>query len=987
MFDEFFSTPEGESSGQRHVTEPEMRMRPGLYPMPGFASGKYDWLEPVLRGAYITQPLLGNIALPSNLRAKLHTVASDALTASLGRSYLPEYGLSDFYSDILVLETALLLRGWTGADERGESGIFWEYIFNQYALPYDDSFGGSHAYKIFRTAIAKSLRRHGRLMVPTGQKYYTTMLIHALAPKAKFFALFEQIFAFYAETLGYRYIKNDTAFQAFSRAMKRRFESGRVNKDDNIHIKSVQSSSAIRELFLRCPGYMALFVERVVRAMDSLVASGTMEAHTYIDTLLVDWYGARSREAHVTARRARSRAGTERVITEFSGIRAAYRCEDGQVSLVIPSIRLGEMPSVLPRVTVYRFPGDEAPYSENLRYYGDDFCITSRRETIPIDALMPAGAARIEPRLVISHGGADIYDSGAKLYRDFIAFDDGGGEMTKRPDGGYVSVFTAEEGDFRGEDSAPDCSASVCGGGLLYRILIDSATFISINGTNLFPVEKLVSGLALNLSVAPVGGCAYMAEQRECAVFTAGPTLTITSESGQIARKYSLLIDGAPHHPPARERSREEMLSAALPDGPGVHELRIVENASRRQVHSLCYVVIADFSLRFDGFYYVDHFPENGALEISSAGETRRLPYKLLPGQQTMPVPFMEGELALSIPTLTCRLGGVPIPPEGGTLWHGDIAMSALLDIGVPRGYSCTIAVGPRLFEASPVELGNEIRAGHSGDTEPVGLILRKGEAPPVQVGLFDIAFTPRFKTEPLVAEGGGLLWCIEDNFIGDRESGFELSITQRGREIGQYSAGHSDAVIPLDAPLEDGVYRYAVSQKPSGFFGKTTEIFRGRFTVGDPALFRFEGRAVVVTEAITDHERVALRPASGIITKLRYLGELGLNGETQPYPCYEGTLHFKHGGALRPYAFREYESGGVWREQVNPVRLWLINAYTLSLRGPSDDGLYVSRKWESITDRTPSEWGLSHITNKLDYCNPDYYSFKIIDLAEVAHV
>ncbi|MDL2274475.1 hypothetical protein LJC34_08085, partial [Oscillospiraceae bacterium OttesenSCG-928-G22] len=711
----------------------------------------------------------------------------------------------------------------------------------------------------------------------------------------------------------YQYIKGDPAFRAFSYAMKKRFDSGRAVANESVYIKSMQSSSAIQELFSRCPEYMGGFVERAVFAIDTLVASGAIAETSYVDALLSGWYDNRSREERTVAKRARSKAGTDRVVTEFSNIRAAYRHEDGRVSLVIPSIRLGEQADNPPWITVYRYPGDDTPYADKLRYYGDYFCITSRREAIPLEALLPEQGERMEPRVVISHGGRDIYDSGTRLFRDFIAFDDGGAETTKRPDREYVNLFIAKGGTVRGEDSSPDYTASVCGGGHLYRVLIDDATFLSVNGTNVFPVEKMVSGLTLNMSVAPVSHCRYFDGQRECAVFTAPTTLTVTSERESVEKQYRVVVDESPLSLSDCGRA-EGGFRVPLPHERGVHELRIVENASNRRIYTLYYVVIEGFSLDFSGFYFYDNFPENGCLEVADSTGRARYPYKLSPGQDAMHVPYREGELSVSIPALSCRLDGKPLSPGGQTIWHDDIAMSALLEVDVPRGYTCVTVVGQRMFPSARVEFGNEIRAGHAADVEAVGLLIRKNDEPPLQIKLFDVAFEARFASAPLLAERDGLLWCVEGNYIGGQESEFEVSLGRKGLEIGRYHVGLVDELIPLDRPLEDGVYDYTVFLKSSGFFSKAEELVHGHFFVGDPALVRFDDCAVIVTEAILESDRVPLKPASGILTKLRYIGERGLNGETQPYPCYEGCLQYRHNGDLRPYATREFEYGGIFR-------------------------------------------------------------------------
>lgn len=583
--------------------------------------------------------------------------------------------------------------------------------------------------------------------------------------------------------------------------------------------------------------------------------------------------------------------------------------------------------------------------------------------------------------MVISYGGKDIYDSGTRLYRDAIVFDDGGSECLKRPDNEYVNIFVAEGGNVEGKDTSPDCTISLYGKGYLYRALMNDKTYIAVNGTNLFPIERMISGFTLNMSAAPVSYCRYLIDQQECTIFTKQIILIISSENQAVEKKYRLMVDETLYPLGQYSVDAGHSFSIALPAGEGVHELRIIENATQNRVYTLLYVVFEGFSLRFEGFYYSDNYNRNGTVEISDYSGINRYPYKILYDQESMLVPYGEGDLTIDIPILRCLLNNevLPVNPER-MLWHQDIPMSALLEVDTPRGYSCTVVIGQRTFESEKVEIGNEIRAKHDSSIEVVGVIIRNGDESALQIKLFDIAFEPFFKSEPLLAESKDLLWCVEDNYIGDKGSEFELSIRCQGNEIGLYRVGCADEIIPLESPLEDGVYDYTVFKKTPGFFAKLEEFLRGQVIVGDPVQFRFHDRAIIVTEAIIENERIKLKPESGIITKLQYIGERGLNGETQHYPCYEGCLQFKYDNTIRPYASKAYVRDGIYREQVNPVKLWIINEYTISLRDPLDDGLYVNKKWSSITDRIPPR-------GSRDYCNPDYYSFKVIAQSEVENV
>ncbi len=972
------------------ISRIELEMRPcsGRYPKPIFTSGLWEQFEHTLTKAFLSQPLVGNILISPEQKERLHTTAKNLLMNARTMTYSFDYGLDTFYSDILVLNTVLLLRNWSGdGDANCDYTGLWEYIFNQYALRYNEDFGGSLEYNIFKSAIKKSLCSHQRLFLQSGQKYYTSLLVHAISPKRMFYALFDQIFAFYSKTLNYQWYKDDPAFRAFAYTMKDRFEGKRSRMDEDIYIKSVQSSSAIQALFTHCPEYMIELVDKTVRDMDALVANGSIRETSYIDTLLINWYEKRSREERSAAKRERANAGTERVVTSFSSIRSVYRYDNEKVSLIIPSIRLGKKLDSEPRITIYRYQDDVMPYSEKLRYFGDYFCITSSKTIIPIEALLPDNAELIEPRVIISYADMDIYDSGSRLYRDAIVFGDDGGETVKRPNEEYVNLFMAICGNVQGVETAPDCNRKKLQSGYMYRILIDDGTILNINGKALFPIEQVVSELTLSLSVAPVRYCKYVSGGSEYTIFKYPPTLGISSEIPLIEKRYRLTIDDTYQPLAGYQDDCRGRFSISLPSVTGIHELRIIDNTTQHPVYSLTYTVIESFSLGFDGIYYYDGFNENGCLDITDADGSNRYPYEIQQGQNSMLVPYGQGELSIDIPIFRCCLNGVVIfNEEEQTLWFEDIPMFSLLEIDAPRGYNCSIVIGQRTYESSRVEIGNEIRAKHDDDLEMVSVNIQKGDEPPRQINLFSIVFEPTFKSPPLLLESEELLWCAENNFIGDAKSEFEIHIYLGNKEVGKYSVHTTDEILQMKNPLVDGIYDYTILYKTSGFFAKYEELAKYQLWVGDNDLFRFNDHAIIVTEAIIDNERFKLKPASGIITKLRYIGELGLNGEALHYPCYEGFLQYKYEGNMWPYATRDYERNGVSREQVNPIKLWLINDYTISLRNPTDAGLYVKRSWESITDRVPvRRINKEYVEN--DYDNPDYYSFKVITISEVENV
>ena len=99
--------------------ESAMKQQPGSYPIP-IPSG-LELLKPILTQAFISQPLVGNIILSKEQRTKVHEVATEALSSALKNIDLKNFGIDDFKCDVLVLETALLLRNWN--DCNSDDGV------------------------------------------------------------------------------------------------------------------------------------------------------------------------------------------------------------------------------------------------------------------------------------------------------------------------------------------------------------------------------------------------------------------------------------------------------------------------------------------------------------------------------------------------------------------------------------------------------------------------------------------------------------------------------------------------------------------------------------------------------------------------------------------------------------------------------------------------------------------------------------------------
>ena len=147
-------------------------------------------------------PLVGEYHLSNNEDTILYQSASQTV-----KKVLLDMGRTTAKEDaVLVLETINLLKGWSSelADDEN-SGSFWNYIFLQYGFKSENSDAAANKlYNYFRSAIKNTLARYKRFFAPEGtQRYYTSLLLHALAPKQSIESLYSILFNFYAKNLDF----------------------------------------------------------------------------------------------------------------------------------------------------------------------------------------------------------------------------------------------------------------------------------------------------------------------------------------------------------------------------------------------------------------------------------------------------------------------------------------------------------------------------------------------------------------------------------------------------------------------------------------------------------------------------------------------------------------------------------------------------------------------------------------------------------------
>ena len=514
--------------------EPDMHNVDKCGPSPDYTA--FELADYVFR-AY---PLAGEYQLTDAEDALLYQSASETV-----KKVLIDGGRTSVREDaVLVLETINLLKGWSSelADEE-TSGSLWNYIFLQYGFnPENSEAAANRLYNYFRGAIKGTLAHYKRFFAPEGtQRYYTSLLLHALAPKQSIESLYSILFDFYVKNLDFQYVTEDISYKVFTKGMRARWDS-RVAKNDELQLRADAIFSGLQTLFKERPGYMAVLCDSIVKKMDAILRNENTDLidpdRNYWDTILVEWYQRKSSTERVQAQGEQRQRKTEYVATTTDRIYAQYTMEHSSVGIAIPKIRLSKVAQQRPVIKIYQ--SEICIYNAELSVTGDELCLTTRSLFIPFEEMSYDFSNTPAIRVEIHYDGELLYNSAEKLYRQYILLDASGAERT--PHCGTIYLFASNSQEVTFPDDT-DGIYSYPYPGQLYRINLDEVSSAAIDGREIFVCASTAAQFRHHTSLRKAVSAQVIHQGVSFDIFPAPFQLFIVLPEGEKSIRYQFSID------------------------------------------------------------------------------------------------------------------------------------------------------------------------------------------------------------------------------------------------------------------------------------------------------------------------------------------------------------------------------------------------------------------------------------------------------------
>ena len=959
--------------------EPDMRFREAEVP------DRPDDAFVLADGVFKRYPLAGEYVLTDSEAQLLYQSASQTVQKVLRN----DTRITVRENVVLVLETIELLKSWSSDQPDEESISFWDYIFLQYGFQAGRSDAArDRLYTHFCKAVRDTLGRYKRFFAPAGktQRYYTTLLLHALAPRRSIEGLFNILFNFYVENLDFQYIPEDTSYKQFTKGMRARWNSGVVVQDD-LQLRSDAVFSGLQTLFNERPGYMAVLCDSLVEKMDALLRG---EEHRLDpvrngwDLLLVQWYRKKSSAERSRGQGERREKRTEFVATTADRIFVCFALENDLVGLQVPCIRLPEVGERRPLFRVMQ--RGAVIHQEELRVTGNDLCLTTKSRFLPLRDTNFDFHAPPCVRAEITYMDKVIYDSGQKLERDYLLFDASGSDRTVRTRRAFLFTGNSSNVEFSQEEGILQLSHP----GQLFRLDLTGISSLTVDGREVFVGPEASAQFRRHTVPRCVRDLRGLDGGGALELFQGPFTISLALPEGENPLLYQLSLDGQRHS--LKELQREDGVLAipSAPESNQVHSVKVVDIRTGLVRYEYRYAILPGCDCRLDKPLYRSGVDEVEAV-LLWGGREARLTLPVPEGEDTVSfsIPELDFTLELDVPALHCTLLGKNGFQAPEALWHKDIPAGEFVQIRPPEGWSCRLMLGSREIPAPNglhYELGNELRAGRDfREKEPLGLVLSK-DSERVQIKLTDIVFVPQFLQPPLELEGERLLWRGQGSFIGDTAGRFTVELDLPGGTRTFQAAPGEDKVLEESFSCPDGRYAYRVLQKSGSVFapGPTRILYRGDLLAGDANALRFQDREIHVQTALCwDFDREALksvemRRGSGIIRGLTYVGTENHPWEEVSMPHYTATLCFEDSyGRRRPFNGNPDSKGF---ELVNPVHVWLVNDRLLILQCYDEEGggVYIDTRYNTIVNRTvPKELQRQVLDT------PDYFEYTVAEAIE----
>lgn len=770
-------------------------------------------------------------------------------------------------------------------------------------------------------------RYNVRFFTEGGQKYYNTLRLHALSPEWAIKNLYNVLYGFYHKNLECSYYPESNVASMFVSGIRRRWVITSTKGSEQQNIQSDRLSSSLRELFVLRPKYMAAVCDALLERIDRIVQGDLtrLDKKNRWDVLLQDWYHSKTTFEKSQMSNDRKAAARRKVVDRKENIRPEYTCENKNIYISIPGIRLPEIQEA-PVLELYQ--NDQLIYKQRLMVYGNDVLWSTRSHKILLNQVADLNwKKRFCFMIRITSGQNEIYCSGSELYREYLCFNSVGNESPLIRCNQMLRLIVRKSAKLVIDDPENHYTEEVAP----YRLVglwTDSVGGVFLNGVDILEdnhSDKKRMWAYLTPEYDP-RVCARF-EGKTVSVYSDRPVLHVVLPSQADAKNYQITINDVTSQlfqfPFENGQFRVELPTIMERK----HSVQLKDFDSGEIVFDRSYTIVPGLSCEFDRPFYLDT-ETTGKLFITS--NRRNLTHCFHLEQGTEKVTWqMEGlDYEIIVPKVFTEISEKNAFYLSQSTWYEELKDS-FLTIRTPEDVNCAVVFANTVLlpnYAGNYEIGVAIDNRNMAWFGALLGIIVSSQTWKIERKLTFIHFQEHFKHNPIIQDGRRILWNpIEAGYIGgDEEPTFRLELeNDQQSDPFQYSLNMRPGIVERDFPCGTGTYKYALwLTDRKKMFTKLPDfcLAEGEIAVEDLPEDRFVGKHIILTRAYySDPQRgidvnAKMKHDGALIDEICYEGIREKDGQTVHE--YSGYMYFRTADGWRLFSKEETD----FFEKINPV-------------------------------------------------------------------
>ena len=765
--------------------------------------------------AAIESPIIGDYVFPDDELKEIYRCASEVIT---NKTYL-----ANNYSASLTF--IALVNACHSLESRPES--FHVFLGECFDPPI------SISRKVINDLVDKMPSFTSSFKINYGHYNVSTICAHALAPTKSTEAFFKLCWQLFVHDFDYQYERDDDLLKTIFTVLKNKICGQDVGDDEDVKIGSQSYSfqsglkgmiNCAREVFID-------FLDSILVGIDTLFfRRGDLDSSKYSYRLLKDWWD-RIQEEYGIEEKRRIIKGHEQIVSDYSKIKPKYICEEGIVSIRVPSIRFTDDFDEIPYYELYS--GDKLIQIDELRLHETSgILVNSKQFDIPVEK---CGVSDI--RIVIHFKDKVICDTENNLWRDFVIFRNEYEVTEKMTSPGMYVLYANSLSSFKSYPSR------------ISKINTNTYSFDAIEGDVLKSENRSVlfvndlTNKDVHFFVQKNSGATFFKDGKEFELIDGDLYLNIGCDVSveDTGIKYdNERFSLASFQEESTDLGQVRRFKLSILKGVGeTQEIAVFSYKKRKNYCSINFVKFDDINITYDKKFYLLNDNVNCRFKTKKYNKE----FSFIAGEKKQEVDFNGGKLVLNTEIVTWQIDQERVFDGLETIFYKEFTNASVLQFNTNLDVVCFVRLGDVFYSISSskknvFKIGNFLHSmAYMLKDACVFFSINEGTGGTknTRFPVLNVVFEEKALSNSVFIDEKNkqILWDPKA-FIGDKRRIHAIYVLNKEHEVMMTEKIDLMQCRTINvSELIDGIYFYELRSLEKSFISKEKTIIAGSFVVG----------------------------------------------------------------------------------------------------------------------------------------------------------